>query len=77
MPQNYLAYRKFTNWNFKNGYKIHSEKTYLKAGFKREGVLRDAIMNNGIYADKILMSILEDKWKAPKQIRRKCEKLPD
>jgi len=56
---------------------MHSEKTYLKAGFKREGVLRDAIINNGIYADKILMSILEDKWKAPKQIRRKCEKLPD
>ena len=56
---------------------MHSEKTYLKAGFKREGVLRDAIMNNGIYADKILMQILEDKWKALKQIRHKCEKLPD
>lgn len=34
-----------------------AEKTYLKAGFKREGVLRDAIIYDDKYADDILMSI--------------------
>ena len=48
---------------------IHSraEKVYLKAGFKREGILRDAIMDGGKYADDILMSILESEWKALKK----------
>ena len=40
-----------------------AEKVYLKAGFKREGVLRDAIMDGNEYADVILMSILEDEWR--------------
>lgn len=43
-----------------------AEKTYLKAGFKREGVLRDAVMDGDKYADDILMSILEDEWRALK-----------
>lgn len=43
-----------------------AEKTYLKAGFKREGVLRDAVMDGGQYADDILMAILEDEWRALK-----------
>ena len=44
-----------------------AEKVYLKAGFKREGVLRDAIMDGNEYADDILVSILEDEWKALKK----------
>ena len=40
-----------------------AEKVYLKAGFKREGVLRDAIMDGNECADVILMSILEDEWR--------------
>ena len=44
-----------------------AEKVYLKAGFKREGVLRDAIMDGNEYAYDILMSILEDEWKALKK----------
>lgn len=49
-----------------NVYSFNSraEKTYLKVGFKREGVLRDAIMDGDKYADDILMSILEDEWKS-------------
>ena len=43
-----------------------AEHAYLKAGFKREGVLRDAIRDGENYADDILMSILEDEWKALK-----------
>lgn len=43
-----------------------AEKTYLKAGFKREGILKDAIMDGDKYADDILMAILEDEWKSIK-----------
>lgn len=44
-----------------------AENVYLKAGFKREGILRDAIMDGDKYADDILMSILESEWKALKK----------
>ena len=46
-----------------------AETVYLKAGFKREGVLRDAIMDGANYADDILMSILEDEWRTLKTQR--------
>lgn len=41
-----------------------AEKTYEKAGFRREGVLRDAVRDGSGYADDILMAILEDEWRA-------------
>lgn len=40
-----------------------AERVYIKAGFKREGVLRDAVMDGNKYADDILMSISEEEWK--------------
>lgn len=40
-----------------------AEKAYKKAGFRAEGVLRDAIMDGDRYADDILMAILEDEWR--------------
>lgn len=40
-----------------------AEKTYLKAGFRREGVLKDAVKDGNDYADIILMAILEDEWR--------------
>ena len=43
------------------------EKAYLKAGFKREGVRRDAILDGEEYADDILMSMLEDEWRELKK----------
>ncbi|MCH1960117.1 GNAT family N-acetyltransferase [Romboutsia hominis] len=45
-----------------------AEKVYLAAGFKREGVLRDAVWNGKEYANDILMAILEDEWKQIKGI---------
>lgn len=39
-------------------------RAYEKAGFRREGVLRDAIRDGDGYADDILMAILEDEWRA-------------
>ena len=41
----------------------HAYKAYLKAGYREEGRLRDAIWDKTQYADDILMSILEDEWK--------------
>lgn len=40
-----------------------AEKAYRKAGFKREGVLRDAVWDGETYADDILMALLEDEWR--------------
>lgn len=40
-----------------------AEKTYRKAGFQKEGILRDAVLDKGRYADIILMSILEEDWR--------------
>ena len=39
-------------------------RAYEKAGFRREGVLRDAVWDGGAYADDILMSMLEEEWRA-------------
>lgn len=39
-----------------------AERVYRKAGFQREGVLRDAVRDGDGYADDILMSMLEDEW---------------
>lgn len=50
-------------------FNVRAEKCYLKAGFKREGVLRDAVLNGNEYADDILMSILEDEWREIKNKR--------
>ena len=48
---------------------MRAEKCYPKAEFKREGVLRDAVLNGDEYADDILMSILEDEWREIKNKR--------
>ena len=40
-----------------------AERAYLKAGFKKEGVLRDAVTDGDKYADDILMAMLEDDWR--------------
>lgn len=38
-------------------------RVYEKCGFRREGVLRDAVLDGDRYGDDILMAILEDEWK--------------
>ena len=43
-----------------------AERVYRKAGFRREGVLRDAVLDGDAYADDILMAMLEDEWRALK-----------
>lgn len=43
-----------------------AQKAYAKAGFKIEGVLRDAVLDGNSYADDIFMAMLEDEWRAIK-----------
>ena len=38
-------------------------KSYKKAGFIEEGILRDASYRNNKYHDKIVMSVLKPEWK--------------
>lgn len=45
-----------------------AERVYQKAGFRREGVLRDAVLDGTDYADDILMAMLEEEWRALKGI---------
>ena len=40
-----------------------AKKVYEKAGFRVEGVLRDAALDGDYFADEILMAILEDDWR--------------
>lgn len=40
-----------------------AKKVYENAGFKIEGVKRDAVFDRQNYADDIIMSILEDEWR--------------
>lgn len=51
-------------------FNTRAEKAYLTAGFKCEGVLRDAVWDGKEYADDILMAILEDEWR---EIREACK----
>ncbi|EFU38861.1 putative acetyltransferase [Paenibacillus vortex V453] len=45
-------------------YNERAIKAYEKVGFKREGVQRDALYYNHRYHDSIMMSILEDEYRA-------------
>lgn len=42
-------------------------KAYEKAGFVHEGIQRQAEYNNGEYIDILMMSVLEDEWRARKK----------
>lgn len=44
-------------------FNTRAEKAYLRAGFKREGILRDAVWNGKEYADDIIMAMLENEWR--------------
>lgn len=39
-----------------------AQRVYQKAGFRREGMLRDAVLDGQNYGDIILMSLLEQEW---------------
>lgn len=39
-------------------------RAYEKAGFVKEGTLREAVYRNGKYADDYIMSVLRSEWKS-------------
>lgn len=43
---------------------IGGVKAYTNAGFKKEGILRDAAFRNGEYHNKIVMSVLSSEWES-------------
>ena len=43
-----------------------ARRAYLAAGFREEGVCRDAVRDGDGYGDDILMAILEAEWRAVK-----------
>ena len=45
-----------------------AERVYEKAGFRREGVRRDAVRDGDGFGDDILMAILEDEWRAARTV---------
>lgn len=51
-------------------YNPRAKNVYLKAGFKCEGIRREAVLDGNKYADDILMSILEDEWKELKNRKK-------
>lgn len=42
-------------------------RVYEKVGFRREGVLKDAVLDGDRYADSILMAVLEEQWREQRQ----------
>lgn len=45
-----------------------AQAVYRKAGFRVEGVRRDAVLDGQAYADAIEMAILEEEWRALKAL---------
>ena len=44
-------------------------RAYEKAGFRREGLLRQDTFRDGRYWDTVVMAVLRDEWQAPRQPR--------
>ncbi len=49
-------------WLWAFSFNQHAVRAYEKAGFKHEGVLREAYYRHGAYHDHIVMSVLESEW---------------
>ena len=44
-------------------------KAYEKAGFTRDGKIRDGVFHKGKYYDILIMSIIRDEWKVPEYLK--------
>ena len=51
-------------WGGTNGNNTAMKKTFLKLGFKEEGILRKASLIDGIYSDNYLYAILESEYES-------------
>jgi ribosomal-protein-alanine N-acetyltransferase len=50
---------------------IASQRVLEKAGFKKEGTIRQSFFSRGVWRDTALFSILREEWKKPKTLTRK------
>jgi RimJ/RimL family protein N-acetyltransferase len=63
----------FDTLNFNRAYlqvyagNLRAKRSYEKAGFVEEGILREAVYKNGSYDDVIIMSVLRSEWIARKK----------
>jgi len=49
---------------------VVSQRVLVKAGFKKEGLVRKHIFVRGDYRDEFLYSILREEWKEPKTLTK-------
>ena len=49
---------------------IASQRALEKAGFKKEGIIRQSFFSRGAWRDTALFSILREEWKEPKILTR-------
>lgn len=52
-------------------FNFRAAAVYEKAGFRREGVLRDDVRDGAAYGDDILMAMLETEWREQKALESK------
>ncbi len=46
---------------------VRGIRAYERAGFVKEGILRQAVYRNGIYSDMMVMSVIRSEWLATKR----------
>ena len=47
-----------------------SQRVLEKAGFRKEGIIRQSFFSRGVYRNTVLWSILRHEWEAPKVLPR-------
>jgi RimJ/RimL family protein N-acetyltransferase len=52
---------------------IASQRVLEKAGFKREGIIRQSFFSRGVWRDTAMFNILREEWKEPKILTRQGE----
>src|SRR5438105_2135789 len=55
-------------WGFALGSAFWGTGVFLKMGAVQEGVLRKSFLRNGRYLDQVLYAILEDDWRAARDV---------
>ena len=49
---------------------IASQRVLEKAGFKKEGTIRESFFSRGMWRDTAMLSILREEWKEPKTLTK-------
>jgi RimJ/RimL family protein N-acetyltransferase len=49
---------------------IASQRVLEKAGFTKEGVLRQSFFSRGVFRDTVMFGILRKEWKEPRILKK-------